>query len=281
MANSRLSKTRRSYAEEIRVAAPVRHNLAILKAFASVPRERFLGPGPWLIRTDMKSYRTPDKNPNWLYHNVLISLDARKGINNGSPALWAYLFDQLNLKPGERVLQVGAGTGYYTAIIAALVGRRGRVYAIEFDKRLAARARANLTSWPQVKVVCGDASTFDAGEVDVVVAHAGGTHPMALWLERLAPQGRLLMPLVTNDGGGFMLKAVRHRGGFEAKAVSHCGFILAKGFRTKREASDLKKVLTSLKGKLPALRGLHVGRIQRSERRQAFFIGRDFWLSKQ
>ena len=280
MANSSLSKTRRFYAEELGVAAPVRRNLKILNAFASVPRERFLGPGPWLIRA-MKSYRTPDKNPRWLYHNVLISLDARKGINNGSPSLWAYLFDQLDLKPGERVLQVGAGTGYYTAIIAALVGRRGRVYAIESEKLLAARAHASLTAWPQVKVVCGDASTFDAGEVDVVVAFAGGTHPAPLWLERLAPQGRLLMPLVMDDRGGFMLKAVRHRGGFEAKAVSHCWFVLAKGFRTKSEARDLKKALTPLKGKLPALRGLHVGRIQRSERRQAFFIGRDFWLSRR
>jgi protein-L-isoaspartate(D-aspartate) O-methyltransferase len=208
MANSNLRKARRSYAEELRVAAPVQRNPEmILDAFASVPRERFLGPGPWLIGGNIKSYRTPDKNPRWLYHNVLISLDARKGINNGSPALWTYLFDQLDLKPGERVLQVGAGTGYYSAIIAALVGRRGRVYAVEFEKHLAARARANLRPWPQAEVVCGDASTFDAGEVDVVVAFAGGTHPATLWLERLAPRGRLLMSLVMDDRGGFMLKS--------------------------------------------------------------------------
>jgi len=281
MANSNLSKTRRSYAEELRVAAPVRRDPAIVRAFASVPRERFLGPGPWLIRADMRNYRTPDSNPWWLYHNVLVSIDARKGINNGSPSMWAFLFDQLDFKPGERVLQVGAGTGYYTAILATLVGLRGRVHAIEFEKHLAARARANLTAWPQVKVVCGDASNFDAGEVDVVVVFAGGTHPAPLWLERLAPRGRLLMPLVADDRGGFMLKAVRRRGGFEAKAVSRCWFVLAKGFRTKNEASDLKKALAPLKGKLPALRGLHVGRISSAEKSNAFFIGRDFWLSRR
>jgi protein-L-isoaspartate(D-aspartate) O-methyltransferase len=229
----------------------------------------------------MKNYRTPDENPRWLYHNVLVSIDARKGINNGSPGLWGFLLDQLDLKAGERVLQVGAGTGYYTAILATLVGRRGRVYAIEFEKRLAARARANLAAWPQVEVVCGDASTFDAGEVDVVVAFAGGTHPAPLWLERLAPRGRLLMPLVMDDRGGFMLKAVRHRRDFEAVAVSRCWFVLAKGFRTKSEASDLKKALAPLKGKLPELRGLHVGRIPSAEKRNAFFIGRDFWLSRR
>src|SRR5258705_196282 len=84
-----------------------------------------------------RNYRTPEKSPRRLYQNVLVSIDARKGINNGSPSLWAFLFDQLDLKPGERVLQVGAGTGYYTAVLATLVRRRGRVDAIEFEKRLA------------------------------------------------------------------------------------------------------------------------------------------------
>jgi protein-L-isoaspartate(D-aspartate) O-methyltransferase len=274
-----LSKARRFYAEELRVAAPVRRHPEIVKAFATVPRERFLGPGPWLIGTNIRNYRTPDRDPRWLYHNVLVSIDSRKGINNGSPELWAYLLDQLDLKPGERVLQVGAGSGYYTAIIAELVGRRGRVHAIEFEKHLAARARANLTAWPQVEIVHGDASHFDAGEVDVVVAFAGGTHPAPLWLERLAPQGRLLMPLVADDKGGFMLKAVRRRGGFSAKAVTPCWFVLAKGFRTRREADHLKTALVALKGKLPALRGLHAGPMPSSEKAKAFFSGQDFWLS--
>jgi protein-L-isoaspartate(D-aspartate) O-methyltransferase len=171
--------------------------------------------------------------------------------------------------------------GYYTAILATLVGQRGSVYAIECEKHLAARARANLADWHQVDVTCADASKFDTGEVDVVVAFAGGTHPALHWLERLAPQGRLLMPLVAADRGGFMLKAVRHHGGFRAEAVTPCWFVLAQGFRTAREERDLKKALSSLKGKLPALRALHVGRIKSSERKNAFFIGRDYWLSKQ
>ena len=45
--------------------------------------------------------------------------------------------DTLNIKQGERVLQVGAGTGYYTAILAELVGARGRIHAVEFEKQLA------------------------------------------------------------------------------------------------------------------------------------------------
>lgn len=281
MARSDLKRARRSYAEVLRVTAPVRNNQAVIEAFASVPRERFLGQGPWLIGANFQEYRTPDKQPRWLYHDVLIGIDTPKKINNGSPCLWAYLLDQLDLRPGERVLQVGAGTGYYTAILATLVGKQGRVCAVEYEKHLAARARANLRPWPQVQLVCGDASTFNPGEVDVVVVFAGGTHPAPVWLDCLARRGRLLMPLVSDDARGFVLKVVRSRGGFRAKAICRCWFVLAKGFRNKHEARDLKKTIAALNGKMPALGGLHRGRAPRSRKARAFFIGQDFWLSKR
>jgi hypothetical protein len=89
------------------------------------------------------------------------------------------------------------------------------------------------------------------------------------------------MPLVMDDRWGFMLRAIRRPAGFDATAISQCGFVLANGFRTKSDARDLKKALTPLRGKLPALRSLHVGPIPKSARRNAFFIGRDYWLSKR
>ena len=280
MAHLSLRQAREAYAEELCVIAGLR-SPEIIKAFASVPREKFLGPGPWRIGTEFKRYRTPDDDPRWLYHNVLVTLDAKKGINNGSPSLWAFLLDKLALKPGEHVLQVGAGTGYYTAIIATIVGTQGRVTAVEFDRRLAAKARANLRGRQQVELVHGDAATFDPGQVDAIVVFAGGTHPASLWLERLAPGGRLLMPLVGDDRGGFVLKIIRHRNGFKAEAVSRCWFVLAEGFRTKHEAHALRKAFASMKGALPALRALHIGRPRPSERKEAFFIGRNYWLSRR
>lgn len=95
--------------------------------------------------------------------------------------------DTLNIKQGERVLQVGAGTGYYTAILAELVGARGRIHAVEFEKQLAKKTKVNPTPWPQVTVTHGDATTTDVGEIDIVVVFAGGTHPAQTWLDRLAP----------------------------------------------------------------------------------------------
>ncbi len=281
MPGKNLKSLRRAYAEELRVAAPVRKNLKVIEAFATVPRERFLPPGPWTLHGTV-SWRTPDASPAWVYHNVLLSLDERKGINNGSPSFWAYLFDQLNLKLGDRVLQVGAGTGYYTAILAQLVGKSGHIRAIEYDERLAAIARENLKPLPQVELIHGDASVCDPGHgLDLIVAFTGGTHPPSLWLERLAPGGRLLMPLVGADTHGFMLKVVRrgHRQ-FEAKAVSQVWVYLAKGFRSKGEARELTRAIGRLKGKLPKLRALHVGPVSKARRKAAFYATCTFWLSR-
>jgi protein-L-isoaspartate(D-aspartate) O-methyltransferase len=281
MPRQSLETLRQSYAEELRIAGPVRRNPRVVEAFATVPREKFLPPGPWTLHGTV-SWRTPDADPAWVYHNVLLSLDKRKGINNGSPSLWAYLFDQLDLKAGERVLQVGAGTGYYTAVLAELVGESGHVRAIEYDRRLAALAAKNLKPLPQVELIHGDAAVCDPGhDLDLVVAFAGGTHPPSLWLERLAPAGRLLMPLVGPDRHGFMLRADRRgRRRFEAKALSEVGFCLAKGFRAKREARALKKAMERLKGKLPKLRALHLGPVSKARRKEAFYATPTFWLSR-
>src|SRR5205823_169564 len=119
-------------------------NPAVVEAFRAVPREHFFGPGPWRLITPRflgTDYVTPDAEPHWLYHDVLVSLDASRRLNSGQPSLWAALLDQLDLRPGERVLQVGSGVGYYSAVLAELVGRAGRVVALEHDAELAARTK--------------------------------------------------------------------------------------------------------------------------------------------
>ncbi len=69
--------------------------------FCDVPRERFVGPGPWRIRSPMHMdgyWSTEDADPRHVYHDVLIALDEARGINNGQPGLWARLFDHLDIK---------------------------------------------------------------------------------------------------------------------------------------------------------------------------------------
>ena len=204
-----LARLRGWYAEDLRLRTPVRRNPAVVEAFAAVPRERFLGPGPWRILSDNRldqPFETPDAAPHWLYHDVLVTIDPARRLNNGLPSFWAHNFDYLDLRRGERVLQVGAGTGYYSALLAEMVGPHGRVTAVEYDAALAAQARANLAPWRHVEVVAGDGRAHDPGEVDAVVAFAGSTHPAPLWLERLSEGGRLLIPLTGENWWGFMLR---------------------------------------------------------------------------
>ena len=91
-------------------------------------------------------WTTEDSDQRHLYHDVLIAIDENRRLNNGQPSLWALMYDNLDLSDGAHVVHVGAGTGYYSAILAEIVGRAGRVTAIEIDPVLAARASENLAS---------------------------------------------------------------------------------------------------------------------------------------
>ena len=102
-------------------------------------------------------YRTtPDPDPVYLYTDDVIGILPERNLNNGQPSLHAALIAAAAPQPGEHVVHVGAGVGYYTAILAELVGATGRVAAIEFDAELAARATANLAQTPHVRAVHGD-----------------------------------------------------------------------------------------------------------------------------
>ena len=71
-----------------------------------------------------------------------------RGINNGQPSLHAASIEALAIAEGETVLQIGAGAGYYTAILAHLVGPAGKVIAYEIEPDIAGRARENLACFP-------------------------------------------------------------------------------------------------------------------------------------
>jgi protein-L-isoaspartate(D-aspartate) O-methyltransferase len=142
---------RQLYAEELRFTANVIIR-SVTKAFATVPREHFVGAGPWRIKSPMRVedyWTTADADPRHVYHDVLIALDETRGINNGQPSLWAKLYDELNMRTGMHVVHIGAGVGYYTAILAEIVGRSGRVIAIEVDppaRRASARQSCSLAA---------------------------------------------------------------------------------------------------------------------------------------
>lgn len=249
-------EARRWFAEELRAICHLRDD-RVVEAFATVPRERFVGPGPWRIRHSADGYwSTPDSDPRHLYHNVLVALDEARGLNTGEPALWARHFDQIGIASGSRLLQIGAGSGYFTAILAELTGPGGRVDAFEVDEQLAETARRNLANWPAACVRTGDARVPVEGSWDIILVFAGATAPHPWWLDALAEGGRLLLPMTAgSERGGFMLRLGRQGDRFSAYAAGWVGFYHCAGARNAAEEAALDRALDDKIGQ-SALRSL-------------------------
>jgi protein-L-isoaspartate(D-aspartate) O-methyltransferase len=242
-AASTIESVRRYYAEDLcrlnRISSP-----AILAAFSTVPRERFVGPGPWIIQSQGESWTTEGGDPRDVYRDALIVLDQAKHLNNGQPSLWASHLAILDVHSGDHVLHLGCGTGYYSAILAELAGPGGKVTAIEIDEGLAARARVALEPWPQVKVIQGDGARGPFEPADAVVVSAGATHPLAAWLAALKAHGKLLFPLTSTRGPGTMAHLVRvDAEWFHAALISTAFFVDFVGARNTAVSGDLAKAL--------------------------------------
>jgi len=188
-------------------------------------------------------------DPRDLYHNVVVALDRAKDINNGQPSALASWIDALALQPGDRAFHLGCGVGYYTAIIAEVVGPSGSVVALELQSDLAARAKENLASYANVTVHQGDGSAFDPGPCDAMFVNCGVTHPQTIWLERLRHRGRLVVPftMAVNPqvGQGVMTKILREPSGYSAAMVTPTGIFSGGSLRDPALEPLMKKALTT------------------------------------
>ena len=147
------------------------------------------------------------------------------------------------------MVHLGCGMGYYTAILAELVGPTGEVSAIEIDKALAERARDALALWPQVKVVHGDGASDSFGKSDVIVASAGATHPLPSWLDCLSANGRLVFPMtVTHAGGGMLLVRRRRPDEFDARFLCPVSFYEFAGARDANVSDRLGQAFAQDRG---------------------------------
>ncbi len=249
-----LDQCRRFYADEIQYAANL-HSPALIEAFARVPRENFLGPGPWQIgvpdvATGKVEYlTTPSADARHVYHNVTIALDPARNLCNGQPSSLAAWMSALDLQPGNRVFHLGCGVGYFTAIMAEVVGFTGSVIASEVDSAFAARAQQNLVEYSNVEVHGADGVALDPGMCDAIFINAGVTHPHPQWLERLREGGRMILPLTIpmglQIGKGVMTKIVRQTTGLSAQVVSFVAIYSCTSARDPQLEPLLTKAMTT------------------------------------
>jgi len=275
----RTEQLRQFFAHLVTANAGVPAGSELEMAFASTPREDFVGPPPWRIFTPRGYIETTSDDPSYLYQDVVVSLGTQAPLNNGQPTLHAYCIHTLGLKKGEHVLHIGAGSGYYTTILAKLVGETGIVDAYEIEAELAQRASANLTALPQARVHARSGTIAPLPACDAIYVNAGATEPVAVWLDALKPQGRLLFPLTASSGGGAMLLVTRqNEDTYAARFLMQVSFVPCMGARDEATAEKLGKAFRNRNW------SRHWSRVKSLHRnsdpdRSCWFAGKGWWLS--
>jgi protein-L-isoaspartate(D-aspartate) O-methyltransferase len=270
-----LDGRRREFGRRIARSAGLIEDGRIAGVFATVPREKFAGAPPWRVFGSGHDGRWVS-DPAELYEDVLIQLKDEAAINNGQPSLHALCFGALGIAEGEEVVHVGAGTGYYTAMLALLAGEMARVEAYEIESDLAQQARENLREMPWVHVHTGSGARGPLPECDVLYVSAGATSPLEVWLDALRMGGRLLFPLTPEEGYGGMLMVTRCPEGYAAMFLCGAKFVGCEGAREEAIARRLSVCFN--RGGAGEVRSL-----QRNNQPDgsAWCIGDGWWLSRR
>ena len=274
-----LVEIRRAYARHIvalgRVCLESGSGREVLAAFEAIPRESFVGPPPWLVVPPEGRFEGSTSDPAALYQDALVVLDAGKGLNNGQPSLHALCLNALAPQRGECAIHVGAGSGYYTAILAMLVGETGHVDAYEIEAELAKLAAASLAGFAHVEVHERSGAEAPLPDCDVIYVSAAAAEPLAVWLNALRCGGRLLFPLEREGDAGQMLLVTRQtEQTYAARFLCGVQFVACVGAQDPEAASALAAAFS--KGNWSAVRSLH--RDDQPDE-NCWCAGRGWWLS--
>jgi protein-L-isoaspartate(D-aspartate) O-methyltransferase len=213
-------------AARARLASELRHrsrelSRSVQAAFAAVPRHVFV----------------PEVAPADAYRDEAFVIkcgpDGLPVSSSSQPAMMAIMLAQLGLKPGHRVLEIGTGSGYNAAVMAAVVGPHGKVVSIDIDPELVARAQASLAAagCDGVTVTCADGGfgAPDDAPFDRIIVTAGAWDIAPAWLDQVAEGGLLVLPLSVR---GIQLSVALRRDegdGWRSTSAWRCGFVRMLG----------------------------------------------------
>ncbi|HVC32818.1 MAG TPA: methyltransferase domain-containing protein [Chloroflexota bacterium] len=189
------------------------------KAFRAVPRHLFL----------------PGVDLDAVYRDPAVTTKRQDGLGisaSSQPTIMAILLEQLGLEPGQRVLEIGAGTGYNVALLAEIVGETGQVITVDLDDVLVEAARAHLASvgLHHVRVIYADGglSYADGGPYDRIILTVGAWDIAPASREQLQPGGRIVLPLAVRSVQ-LSVAFAEADGHLESVSVRGCGFMLLRG----------------------------------------------------
>ncbi|MBW3564248.1 MAG: protein-L-isoaspartate(D-aspartate) O-methyltransferase [Acidobacteria bacterium] len=198
----------REWMVESQIAARGVRDPAVLEAMRVVPREEFVLP-------ELRKYAHDDR-----------PLPIAAGQTISQPFIVASMVQSLQLKPDDRVLEIGVGSGYAAAVIAEIVEE---VFGVERHEELAIEARERLRrlGYDNVEIRHGDGTTgweekapFDA----IIVAAAGPKVPESLRAQ-LTLGGRMVIPIGSSPNEQSLVRITRTRDGFSEERLEAVRFV--------------------------------------------------------
>ncbi|WP_261575476.1 methyltransferase, FxLD system [Frankia gtarii] len=213
-------RLRHALIDRLREAGTVRSD-AVEAAMRAVPRHLFL-PGVPLEEAyaDEPVYTKRD--------GAGVSISAAS-----QPTIVAMMLEQLDVQQGQRVLEIGAGTGYNAALLAHLAGDKDRVTTIDVDEDLVAGARRNLAEAARgdVQVVLGDGALGApaGGRHDRLIATVGAFDVPPAWLDQVAPPGRLVVPVRLRGAVARSIAFDRGDGIWRSRSIEMASFMPLRG----------------------------------------------------
>jgi protein-L-isoaspartate(D-aspartate) O-methyltransferase len=181
----------------------------VIKAMLKVPRHLFV----------------PPESVRYAYEDCPLPVGKNQTIS--APHMVATMCESLELREGQRVLEIGTGTGYHACVVAEIIAT-GEIYSVERFPSLAERAKENLrrAGCKRVRVIVGDGSKGYAEKApyDRIYVTAGAPRVPEPLVEQLAEEGRLLIPIGSRYTQDLIL-LVKSKGEVAKKNLGGCAFV--------------------------------------------------------
>lgn len=207
----------------------------VVDAYRECPRHKFIQ-RPYSMEEMYADY------PLEIYHDdEFISTISQ-------PSFVMLMVDMLGIKPGDKVLELGAGSGWNAALMSKMTGPTGKVVSIEIIPSLADETRENLKrlGFSNVKIISGDAATGYAPDApyDRAIFTAGATDLPMAFHQQIKVGGKLLFVLKTHYGD-LLLTLVKRPDHFEEISRLLCSFVPMKGQKKAHVTNDLDLLIQS------------------------------------